>query len=72
MRLPTLRTSTRYAREAVYIGVGAGLLAYQRLQVQRRAGLLAYQRLQVQRRELEAEWRKRFGGNDDAVEPSPG
>jgi len=58
MRLPTLRTSTRYAREAVYIGVGAGVLAYQRLQ--------------VQRRELEAEWRKRFGGSDEAVEPSAG
>ena len=58
MRLPTLRTSTRYAREALYIGVGAGVLAYQRLQ--------------VQRRELEAEWQRRFGGADEAVEPSAG
>jgi hypothetical protein len=47
MGLPTLRSSTRYAREALYIGVGAGVLAFQRLQ--------------VQRRELEAEWNRRFG-----------
>jgi hypothetical protein len=58
MRLPTLRTSTRYAREALYIGVGAGVLAYQRLQ--------------VQRRELEAEWQRRFGGSSEAAEPTPG
>jgi hypothetical protein len=58
MRLPTLRTSTRYAREALYIGVGAGVLAYQRLQ--------------VQRRELEAEWQRRFGGSSESAEPSPG
>lgn len=48
MALPTLRSSTRFAREALYIGVGAGVLAFQRLQ--------------VQRRELEAEWNRRFGG----------
>jgi hypothetical protein len=54
MRLPTLRTSTRYAREALYLSVGAGVLAYQRLQ--------------VQRRELEAEWQRRFGGAEPASE----
>ena len=58
MSLPTLRSSTRFAREALYIGVGAGVLAFQRLQ--------------VQRRELEAELSRRFGGDNDAPEPSAG
>ena len=58
MGLPTLRSSTRFAREALYIGVGAGVLAFQRLQ--------------VQRRELEAELSRRFGGDNDAPEPSAG
>jgi hypothetical protein len=58
MGLPTLRSSTRFAREALYIGVGAGVLAFQRLQ--------------VQRRELEAELNRRFGGDADAPEPSAG
>ena len=52
----TLRSATRLAREALYIGVGAGVLAFQRLQ--------------VQRRELEKELNRRFGGN--TAEPTPG
>ena len=52
----TLRSTTRLAREALYIGVGAGVLAFQRLQ--------------VQRRELEKELNRRFG--TDTAEPTPG
>jgi hypothetical protein len=61
MGLPTLRSSTRFAREALYVGVGAGVLAYQRVQ--------------VQRRELERELSRRFGGPSDpteTAEPSAG
>lgn len=51
MGLPTLRSSTRFARETLYIGVGAGVLAFQRLQ--------------VQRRDLERELNRRFGHQSD-------
>jgi hypothetical protein len=57
MGLPTLRSTTRLARETLYIGVGAGVLAFQRLQ--------------VQRRELEAELSRRFGSTPDlTTEPA--
>jgi hypothetical protein len=53
----TVRSATRLAREALYLGVGAGVLGYQRLQ--------------VQRRELEKELQARFGSADPA-EPAAG
>jgi hypothetical protein len=54
----TLRSATRLAREALYIGVGAGVLAVQRLQ--------------VQRRELEKELSRRFSSDREPAEPAAG
>ncbi len=54
----SLRSAARLTREAVYIGVGAGVLAYQRLQ--------------VQRRDLEKELNRRFASNPEPAEPNPG
>jgi hypothetical protein len=52
------RSALRYAREALYIGVGAGVLAFQRVQ--------------VQRRELEKELNRRFSSDPETAEPTPG
>ena len=54
----SVRSAARLTREAVYIGVGAGVLAYQRLQ--------------VQRRELEKELNRRFSSDPEPAEPTPG
>ncbi len=53
-----LRSAVRLAREALYVGVGAGVLAYQRVQ--------------VQRRELEKELSRRFSPDPESAEPAPG
>jgi hypothetical protein len=52
------RSALRFAREALYIGVGAGVLAFQRVQ--------------VQRRELEKELNRRFASGPETAEPTPG
>ena len=52
------RSAVRFAREALYIGVGAGVLAFQRFQ--------------VQRRELEKELNRRFSSASETAEPTPG